>query len=173
MKPHKLFNADERILLWKTILYLTFLSKEEEIALDFKLAKECFTLNFRSNSSSNFMTKPLLILKSLYSHFLKVNGETSHLFTVVFESLVLEVFNLSGVVKFFIKDLRIISCINKTYRWRFKLVCRISSHFCTLSITILSLFAFYCTYEIFQNISQAPNMNQFKIWANTYLFTST
>lgn len=59
--PDQVFNADETGLFWKRMPKRTYLSKSEKSASGFKAAKDRVTLLFCSNSSGDFMLKPLFI----------------------------------------------------------------------------------------------------------------
>nr|XP_033328818.1 tigger transposable element-derived protein 1-like [Megalopta genalis] len=73
----KVFNADETGLWWKKMPSRTFISKKENTAPGFKVSKDRLMLLLCSNASGVFMTKPLLVYRSLNSRALKgVNRNT-------------------------------------------------------------------------------------------------
>nr|XP_022909165.1 tigger transposable element-derived protein 1-like [Onthophagus taurus] len=69
--PQQVFNADETGLFWKKMPSRTFISKNEKTAPGFKMAKDRLTLLLCSNASGDFITKPLLVYKSLNPRALK------------------------------------------------------------------------------------------------------
>ncbi|XP_066255898.1 tigger transposable element-derived protein 1-like [Euwallacea similis] len=73
----QVFNADETGLWWKKIPNRIFISKKEKTAPGFKVSKDRLTLLLCSNASGDFMTKPLLVYRSLNPRALKgVNKNT-------------------------------------------------------------------------------------------------
>ncbi|GLV46516.1 hypothetical protein CBL_20845 [Carabus blaptoides fortunei] len=75
--PNQVFNADETGLWWKKMHNRTFISKQEKCAPGFKASKDRITLLLCSNASGDFITKPLLVHKSLNPRALKgVNKNT-------------------------------------------------------------------------------------------------
>nr|XP_012147629.1 PREDICTED: tigger transposable element-derived protein 1-like [Megachile rotundata] len=73
----QVFNADETGLWWKKMPSRTFISKKEKTAPGFKVSKDRLTLLLCSNASGDFMTKPLLVYRSLNPRALKgVNKST-------------------------------------------------------------------------------------------------
>ncbi|XP_017891414.1 tigger transposable element-derived protein 1-like [Ceratina calcarata] len=73
----QVFNADETGLWWKKMPTRTFISKKEKTAPGFKVSKDRLTLLLCSNASGDFMTKPLLVYRSLNPRALKgVNKNT-------------------------------------------------------------------------------------------------
>nr|XP_031850389.1 tigger transposable element-derived protein 1-like [Nomia melanderi] len=62
---HQVFNANETGLWWKKMPNRTFISKKEKTASGFKVSEDRITLLLCSNASGDFMTKPLLVYRSL------------------------------------------------------------------------------------------------------------
>lgn len=62
---NQIFNADETGLFWKKLPSRTYIAKSEKKAHGHKAAKDRVSLLFCSNAAGDFITKPLLINKSL------------------------------------------------------------------------------------------------------------
>ncbi|XP_058816700.1 tigger transposable element-derived protein 1-like [Topomyia yanbarensis] len=67
----QIFNADETGLFWKKMPGRTYITKSEQSASGFKVAKDRITLLFCSNASGDKLLKPLLIHKSAQPRALK------------------------------------------------------------------------------------------------------
>ncbi|XP_023223549.1 tigger transposable element-derived protein 1-like [Centruroides sculpturatus] len=61
----QVFNADETGLSWEKMPSRTYISKNEKTAPGFKVSKDRITLLLCSNASGDFITKPMLIHRSL------------------------------------------------------------------------------------------------------------